>query len=238
MFPIEHYIPALRQCYNCGKLGHSRKWCKDEERCLTCTDLRHPQGERCPKTPKCINCTGEHNALNKDCLRREEAIEVNEIIARDNVPYITAKRSQEKRKKGEVPIKNDRNFPTLKVVNNKSHNYQSKVQSSYDRPGSSAWNTPLNSNPEPGKRFRNAQGQGVDSRVWRGSARIRDQLERLSQSLERLPKVDKFFDRLWETLEMHKLAVMDTRTPNQPTAQQGDQTLTIDDCDMSEEEEF
>lgn len=32
----EVYIPPLRQCKNCGRLGHIAKRCKGKKRCLLC----------------------------------------------------------------------------------------------------------------------------------------------------------------------------------------------------------
>lgn len=41
---VDNFFPRLRQCYNCGKIGHTQKACRSIKRCL-----------KCGKTEGCIN---------------------------------------------------------------------------------------------------------------------------------------------------------------------------------------
>ncbi|XP_067644791.1 uncharacterized protein [Eurosta solidaginis] len=47
---VEFFIPPLRQCENCGRIGHTKMSCKTKTRCLTC-------GKAECQNPKCVSNT-------------------------------------------------------------------------------------------------------------------------------------------------------------------------------------
>ncbi|XP_037821429.1 uncharacterized protein LOC119610335 [Lucilia sericata] len=61
MAEAELYIPPLRQCKNCGRLGHIADRCKSLKRCLICGEqipcpdnCKEKKCENCRKTTKCV----------------------------------------------------------------------------------------------------------------------------------------------------------------------------------------
>ncbi|XP_035695847.1 uncharacterized protein LOC118429469 [Branchiostoma floridae] len=52
------------RCYNCHKLGHIARLCKEEPSCVRCGGHKaHPD----PCKPKCVNCSGTHSANDPRC---------------------------------------------------------------------------------------------------------------------------------------------------------------------------
>jgi len=51
--------PEVRVCWNCGKRGHTKFVCREEEKCARCGERVHAE-VRCEKKAKCLLCGGEH----------------------------------------------------------------------------------------------------------------------------------------------------------------------------------
>lgn len=77
-FRINHYIPKARQCYNCGRLGHTKLSCKAQSRCIICG-----KENGCEKNEKsrCVLCGNEnHVSLHRDkCTVWEKELKVVEL---------------------------------------------------------------------------------------------------------------------------------------------------------------
>lgn len=86
------YVPANRQCYNCGQLNHSTKFCKNSARCLTCSQGSHADGTSRSNILKCINCGGSHRSLSKECSEVIIKKKTTELMAMQNMDFNTAKR--------------------------------------------------------------------------------------------------------------------------------------------------
>ncbi|XP_055585024.1 uncharacterized protein LOC129737886 [Uranotaenia lowii] len=68
--PTRPYYPRPMMCYKCGKFGHTKQRCQHAEMCLACGEPGpHPD---CKKDPKCLNCGGQHTAINRTCPKQQE----------------------------------------------------------------------------------------------------------------------------------------------------------------------
>lgn len=77
---VQYFIPIIRQCYKCGRLGHTQKACKSEKRCLKCGN-REECTVRCDSL-KCILCGNlSHIALDrKNCPAWEKENQLIKIM--------------------------------------------------------------------------------------------------------------------------------------------------------------
>ncbi|XP_054005269.1 uncharacterized protein LOC128890638 [Hylaeus anthracinus] len=86
---ITPFVRNIRQCYNCLKLGHIKKWCRSNtKRCFNCGDSFHSD---CNREAKCINCEEGHGALNRDCPYAVLEKAINKLMAYKNVSFQEAK---------------------------------------------------------------------------------------------------------------------------------------------------
>ena len=69
-YPAEIYVPNIRLCTNCFRLGHSKLICRSKARCMHCGNINHSSND-CQRekidSPTCINCSGNHLPTDKDC---------------------------------------------------------------------------------------------------------------------------------------------------------------------------
>ena len=64
---IDLFIPNPMRCMNCKRLGHTKKWCRrTSPTCSKCAEEHHP-ALGCNKPLRCVNCSEEHNALERKC---------------------------------------------------------------------------------------------------------------------------------------------------------------------------
>ena len=64
-FHVKQYKHRPLQCFNCFGYGHSSKRCTKQRSCAACSFPQH-EGE-CTNPIVCVNCKGNHNAINKEC---------------------------------------------------------------------------------------------------------------------------------------------------------------------------
>lgn len=96
---VSHYIPPIRICYKCGRLGHLGKYCNAKEKCLRCAGS-HNRDLNCKKEVCCINCKGEHRTLDRTCPVIQKNIEIQKTMAFRNLPFLAARRLVENLYKG------------------------------------------------------------------------------------------------------------------------------------------
>ncbi|XP_019884483.2 uncharacterized protein LOC109610335 isoform X1 [Camponotus floridanus] len=92
---VQPYMTPVRRCYKCGKLGHTSKGCEQSHNiCLNCGTTHLLSADiHCKETPKCINCSGPHHALDRKCPKFILNSEINKKMAFDNISYLEARRS-------------------------------------------------------------------------------------------------------------------------------------------------
>lgn len=73
-YPIHTYIPPLLQCYKCLKFNHSAKVCRSEQMCSSCAG-QHSYKECDVEEIVCINCSGHHLAISRDCPIKQKKME-------------------------------------------------------------------------------------------------------------------------------------------------------------------
>lgn len=119
------YIKSVKQCFNCFRFGHTKKWCREsEKKCLRCGENFHGD---CLKETKCINCGGNHTALDRSCGFSQLEIATNKIMAYKNLSFQEARstarielgmveegNSYEQRENGNYKLTyNSKEFPPL-----------------------------------------------------------------------------------------------------------------------------
>lgn len=100
---VELYVPPLRQCKNCGRLGHIAIRCKSKKRCLECgkpipcpENCEEQKCEKCLSTTrcdpeckdkKCIICnSNEHSSSDSNkCPSWKKEKDIREIMALSNL---------------------------------------------------------------------------------------------------------------------------------------------------------
>ncbi|XP_059054833.1 uncharacterized protein LOC131848587 [Achroia grisella] len=73
-YPVHTYIPPLVQCYKCLKFNHSAKVCRSSQMCSSCAG-QHSYKECDVEEIVCINCSGNHLAISRDCPIKKKKIE-------------------------------------------------------------------------------------------------------------------------------------------------------------------
>ncbi|XP_067643897.1 uncharacterized protein [Eurosta solidaginis] len=79
---VHHFIPKVRQCYNCGRLGHTKKTCKSKNRCILCGNETGCESKCVTGNNKCILCgQNGHVSLNQDkCQKWTQEKNITEIM--------------------------------------------------------------------------------------------------------------------------------------------------------------
>ncbi|XP_039305575.1 uncharacterized protein LOC120357861 [Solenopsis invicta] len=94
-YEVVPFVPQVKVCFQCFRIGHIGANCKSSARCLTCGKKRHPTGTECPRgglPPKCLNCGLEHFATAPDCGALKKYTLATTMAAYDNIPLMEAKR--------------------------------------------------------------------------------------------------------------------------------------------------
>ena len=84
---IDLYIPNPMRCMNCKRLGHTKKWCRrTSPTCSKCAE-EHDPALGCNKPLRCVNCSEEHNALERKCPFYQFKCEVLATQTRKRVSF-------------------------------------------------------------------------------------------------------------------------------------------------------
>ena len=127
-FQLKPFINRVRICFNCYKIGHMQRFCRNPSKCVNCGESRHPAGTDChATTPVCVNCNGAHKSSDRGCPIYMQHENINRIMAYDNVSF------EEARKRtipnGNLPTTlhgrgttDLREFPTLRPISEERKN--------------------------------------------------------------------------------------------------------------------
>lgn len=113
--PTDVYVPGIRQCYKCGRLGHSTKFCNNPPTCITCGQPEHKDDSAsCQLPAKCTNCNGSHKSLDRSCPEVIKRKNIARLMASEGLDFFTAKRQLEERMNNQLSQLTYGNFPPLK----------------------------------------------------------------------------------------------------------------------------
>ena len=107
-FVVHAYVPPVRRCTTCNKLGHLKAQCRSTVPvCPRCGSRGHTP-DVCPNKLCCLNCGGPHSAAYQGCPQQRLRLIANRIRSGTFIPYSEAlKRAHvevEDRKKPLQPI--------------------------------------------------------------------------------------------------------------------------------------
>ena len=107
-FVVHAYVPPVRRCSTCNKLGHLKAQCRSTVPvCPRCGSRGHTP-DVCPNKLCCLNCGGPHLAAYQGCPQQRLRLIANRIRSGTFIPYSEAlKRAHvevEDRKKPLQPI--------------------------------------------------------------------------------------------------------------------------------------
>lgn len=88
-YKVHMYIPPLLQCYKCLKFNHSARVCRGEQMCSSCAG-QHSYKECDVDEIVCINCSGNHLAISRECpIKKQKIEEKKQKYANSNQSYAT-----------------------------------------------------------------------------------------------------------------------------------------------------
>jgi len=94
--PVLPYIPLVRICFKCSRIGHIAKTCENKERCLTCGESRDRlEKDKCTVGKKCINCQGDHT-LDRSCPAFIRHTAIIRTMALENISFSEARNKIDK----------------------------------------------------------------------------------------------------------------------------------------------
>ncbi|XP_075730736.1 uncharacterized protein LOC142774230 [Rhipicephalus microplus] len=71
--PVEEYLGLALRCYNCQRLGHMAKSCRNTRQCKICSEEHHHKECKSVLQPKRANCAGNHAASYSGCPQSKAA---------------------------------------------------------------------------------------------------------------------------------------------------------------------
>ena len=94
---IDLFIPNPMRCMNCKRLGHTKKWCRrTSPTCSKCAE-EHLPAFGCDKPLRCVNCSEEHNALERKCPFYQFKYEVLATQTRKRISFPEAEEEVKER---------------------------------------------------------------------------------------------------------------------------------------------
>lgn len=84
-FEVEPYIFPVTQCSGCWKYGHVVRFCPTKK--IICPKCRGHHANCETTSFKCVNCNGDHMALNKICPQFTKEKEIRVIMSKENCVY-------------------------------------------------------------------------------------------------------------------------------------------------------
>ena len=91
IYNVRPYYPPPLRCFECFKIGHTGKTCRNGKRCVKCGEA-HTQ-ENCNNPHKCINCNGQHIATDPICEKLKQEKEIVKIKVDRGINYREARQA-------------------------------------------------------------------------------------------------------------------------------------------------
>ena len=89
-FVVHAYVPPVRRCSTCNKLGHLKAQCRSTVPvCPRCGSRGHTP-DVCPNKLCCLNCGGPHSAAYQGCPQQRLRLIANRIRSGTFIPYSEA----------------------------------------------------------------------------------------------------------------------------------------------------
>ena len=89
-FVVHAYVPPVRRCTTCSKLGHLKAQCRSTVPvCPRCGSRGHTP-DVCPNKRCCLNCGGPHSAAYQGCPQQRLRLIANRIRSGTVIPYSEA----------------------------------------------------------------------------------------------------------------------------------------------------
>ncbi|KYN21949.1 hypothetical protein ALC57_05687 [Trachymyrmex cornetzi] len=127
MHNVSPFIPRVKTCFSCFRIGHIGKFCKSRPRCGLCGKDPHGDKDTCERNnlpPLCINCAGDHPSTSSSCPLFIKQKEIHALAATDNISLSEARRKLYGGNSTTSPLsppdytpsmeRNFRNFPLLR----------------------------------------------------------------------------------------------------------------------------
>ncbi|KYN21841.1 hypothetical protein ALC57_05773, partial [Trachymyrmex cornetzi] len=126
MHNVSPFIPRVKTCFSCFRIGHIGKFCKSRPRSGLCGKDPHGDKDTCERNnlpPLCINCAGDHPSTSSSCPLFIKQKEIHALAATDNISVSEARRRLYGGSSSSSPFfpsdntssteRNFRNFPML-----------------------------------------------------------------------------------------------------------------------------
>ena len=102
-----------------SKIGHNKRFCKNEAKCAKCGQAGHDDHE-CDNEAKCANCNGDHPAYVRSCPKWKIEKEIIKVKYQKNIPFHEARQQVE----GPVTDPSKNSYATV----SKSHQWTSNIK--------------------------------------------------------------------------------------------------------------
>jgi len=95
--PVRPFTPLPFRCHRCFSYNHQAKFCKVNEKCFWCGEVKHPLVlGRCDSQAKCVNCNQCHPSTSKICPEYVKEKEIKEIETHQKLSHKQARELYEK----------------------------------------------------------------------------------------------------------------------------------------------
>ena len=118
-------------CKKCLSYGHTKKHCKNQQRCSTCTSIScaslTEDDASCKSVPKCLHCPQPHKTGDKNCSKEIE--EMNIVQIQDSHKVTIQRARQIASPEQQIPVPSTTKFQTefmLKLEQNNAENSTAK----------------------------------------------------------------------------------------------------------------
>jgi hypothetical protein len=87
LLEVREFTPNSMRCWNCLSFNHTKKFCTGKKLCSNCGLDYHliDDSEKCDQPAKCVNCSGDHPSLDRECPAYLMNKEINAIMVQNKL---------------------------------------------------------------------------------------------------------------------------------------------------------